>query len=60
MGDVILKPLTKIETPDGPLYATEIDGTIVHGQKPMTEEGAEAVRALFAAITRGFQKQPLT
>src|SRR6185437_15920074 len=31
---------------------TNVDGVIVHGDKPLTEEGREAIRALIAAATK--------
>ena len=49
MSKVVIKPLARIETPDGPLYATDVDGHRVHGGKPMTPEGREAIRAVIEA-----------
>lgn len=56
MSDVIIKPMAKIETPDGPLYVTDVGGVNVHGGKPMTQEGREAISAIIAAATRYLTK----
>lgn len=60
MGDVIIKPLGKIETPDGPIYVTDVDGVNVHGGKPMTQEGREAISGIIEAATRYLTKHRAT
>lgn len=53
---VIVKPMTRIETPDGPLYTTDVDGVIVHGGAPMTPEGKKAISAILAAAYKHLAK----
>lgn len=53
---VIVKPQARIETPDGPLYATDVDGVRVHGSKPMTPKGREAIAAIIEAARRHLEK----
>lgn len=39
----------KIDTPDGPLHSTVVDGCVVHGSAPLSEAGREAVGAVIRA-----------
>lgn len=56
MGKVIVKPLARIETAEGPLYATEVDGVVVHGDKPMTAEGKIEAQKIIEAARRHLEK----
>lgn len=56
MRNIIVKPLGRIDTADGPLYATEVDGVMVHGGKPMTPEGRDAIAAVIGAAKRYLSK----
>lgn len=52
MGRVVLKPAAKIMTADGSLYATPVDGVIVHSEKPISGESREAILAIIEAAKR--------
>lgn len=52
MSNVVIKPLCRIETPDGPLYATSVAGVVVHGSKPMAPEGQAAMEELVRHVRR--------
>lgn len=56
MSNVIKKPLVRTDTPDGPLYATEVDGVVVHGGKALTMDEHGALRAIVAAAKRHLAK----
>lgn len=53
---IIVMPRTRIDTPDGPLYTTDVDGVMVHGGQPLTDEGKTAIRAVIAAAHRHLEK----
>lgn len=56
MGDVIVKPVAVLDTPEGRRFATEVDGCVVHGDKPMTPEGRTAMSEIIAAAKRQLRK----
>lgn len=49
---VIVKPEGRIDTAEGPLYTTFVDGAAVHGQRPLTIEERDALVAIIDAAKR--------
>ena len=58
MGNIVKKPLARIEAPDGPIYATEVDGVVVHGGKPVTPESEAAIREIIKAARKYIATRP--
>lgn len=52
MGEVVKKPVAILDTPEGRLFATEVDGAIVHGCKPLSLESEAAMREIIKAVKK--------
>lgn len=57
MGDVIKKPVGRLNTVEGPLYVTDVDGAVVHGGKAMTAEQYAGVQKIVAAAKRYMERR---
>lgn len=50
MSDIIVKPDARIETADGPICVTNVNGVRVHGAKPLTPEMTAALEKVIEAV----------